>query len=122
MLSCPFWVHTDHSGLANIPKPPSRGREDKHINNLKIGRSGFIKEPKGYWQNCTGEAGGLQVAWVVTKNSGGVFTLGEQGTGTQKFLLWLNRLRSQHNVHADAGWIPDLDHWVKDPSMPHAAV
>ena len=34
------------------------------------------------------------------------------------FLLWFSRLRTQHNVHGDAGSIPGLNQWVKDLVLP----
>ena len=34
----------------------------------------------------------------------------------REFTLWLSRLRSQHSVHEDAGSVPGLAHWVKDPA------
>ena len=33
----------------------------------------------------------------------------------EEFLLWLNRLRSQHSLHENVGLISGLAHWVKDP-------
>ena len=38
----------------------------------------------------------------------------------QEFPLWLSELRTQHSVHEDAGLIPGLAPWVKEPMLPQA--
>ena len=39
-----------------------------------------------------------------------------------EFLLWLSGLKSQHSVHEDVGLISGLSQWVKDLTLPQAAV
>ena len=34
--------------------------------------------------------------------------------------LWLSRLRTQHCLLEDAGLIPSLVQWLKDPALPQA--
>ena len=38
-----------------------------------------------------------------------------------EFPLWLSGLRPQHGLCEDAGSIPRLPQWVKDPTLPQAA-
>ena len=35
----------------------------------------------------------------------------------QEFPLWLSRVRTQQSLHEDAGLIPGLTQWVKDPAV-----
>ena len=39
-----------------------------------------------------------------------------------EFLLWLSGLKARNSVHEDAGSIPSLVQWVKDPVLLQAAV
>ena len=38
-----------------------------------------------------------------------------------EFPLWLSGLRPLHSVREEAGSIPDLSQWVKDPALPQAS-
>ena len=40
----------------------------------------------------------------------------------QEFPLWLSGLRTWHGVCKDAGLVPSLTQWVKDPALPQAAL
>ena len=40
----------------------------------------------------------------------------------EEFSLWLSGLRTQNSVCEDAGLIPDLTQWVKDPALLQAIV
>lgn len=39
---------------------------------------------------------------------------------SQEFPLWFNVLRTQYSVQEDAGSIPGVDRWVKDPALSQA--
>ena len=41
---------------------------------------------------------------------------------TREFLLWLSGLKTQHSVHEDVGLISGISQWVKDLTLPQAAV
>ena len=59
------------------------------------------------------------VAW--TRGSISFFRVGKPTKNffnQGEFPLWLSGLRTQHSVHEDAGRIPGLTQWVKDPALP----
>ena len=60
---------------------------------------------KGYWKK-NGQK--LNEVWNLTIES--------------IFPFWLSRLRTKHSVHEDAGLIPGLTCWVKDPELPQGTV
>jgi len=34
----------------------------------------------------------------------------------------VQQVRNMSSIHEDAGWIPGLDQWVRDPSLPQAVL
>ena len=74
---------------------------------LSSGNSGWEDQESGIWKP-------RECGLLISK-----FELSFQALKIEmmEFLSWISGLRTQHCLHEDAGSVPGLTHWVKDPAL-----